>query len=101
MEEPIEQEPPRKRARKKSFINGEPNPKPNNNHGGAFPAQQQQLLLDYGAGPSMEVLPFDYSVQNHFEAMDAIAKLCGEDDATARLEDSELQALASKVTFLR
>jgi hypothetical protein len=55
---------------------------------------------DCSNGPRVTVSAFDYSVENHFGAVDTISQLCGEAD-DGGLEESEVQRLASSVTFLR
>jgi hypothetical protein len=55
---------------------------------------------DCSNGPRVTVSAFDYSVENHFRAVDTISQLCGEAD-DGGLEESEVQRLASSVTFLR
>ncbi|KDP42720.1 hypothetical protein JCGZ_23660 [Jatropha curcas] len=51
-------------------------------------------------GPGLRVSQFDYSIENHFKAVDTIAKLCGEPE-TDSLDVSEIQCLYSSITFLR
>ncbi|XP_059462909.1 uncharacterized protein LOC132191818 isoform X2 [Corylus avellana] len=55
---------------------------------------------DRSNGPRVTVSAFDYSVENHFRAVDTFSQLCGEAD-DGGLEESEVQRLASSVTFLR
>ncbi|KAH6806101.1 Transducin/WD40 repeat-like superfamily protein [Perilla frutescens var. frutescens] len=52
------------------------------------------------APPSVLVSEFDYSVENHFKAVDTIAKLCGYSET---LDDSEpeVNRLSDSITFLR
>lgn len=54
---------------------------------------------DSGGTAGAEVLPFDYSVENHFQAMDMIARLCGEEDTS--VDDMEIARLSSSIKFLR
>ncbi|XP_037492813.1 general transcription factor 3C polypeptide 2 isoform X2 [Jatropha curcas] len=51
-------------------------------------------------GPGIRVSQFDYLVENHFKAMNTIAKLCGEPESDS-LDESEIQCLYSSITFLR
>ncbi|KAK7392586.1 hypothetical protein VNO78_21029 [Psophocarpus tetragonolobus] len=44
---------------------------------------------------------FDFSVENFFQYMDIIARLCGEQEHYAALDRSEIQTISSSVTFLR
>ncbi|KAI3677210.1 hypothetical protein L1987_86833 [Smallanthus sonchifolius] len=60
----------------------------------------------YGDGNYNEALPpgfsvskFDFSIENHFKAMDTIAMCSGESEF--EYEQSEIQRLCSSVTFLR
>lgn len=48
--------------------------------------------------PTVRVSPFDYSVENHFTAMETVSKLCREDE---ELDESEVKLLPYSVTFLR
>ncbi|CAK7340261.1 unnamed protein product [Dovyalis caffra] len=43
---------------------------------------------------------FDYSVENHFKAVDMISRLCGETETDA-VEETEIQCSKSSITFLR
>ncbi|KAK4754953.1 hypothetical protein SAY87_008710 [Trapa incisa] len=47
----------------------------------------------------VEVLPFDCSVENHFQAVDIITKLCGEEDTSA--SNDEITRISSSIKFLR
>lgn len=60
--------------------------------------EEEDLLRHDGAGIRVSV--FDYSIENHFNAMDSISNLCGEAE-TDSLEESEIQRLSSSITFLR
>ncbi|KAE8098519.1 hypothetical protein FH972_016576 [Carpinus fangiana] len=55
---------------------------------------------DRSNGPRVTVSAFDYSVENHFRAMDTISQICGEADDGGP-EEGVVQRLASSVTFLR
>ncbi|KAJ8899567.1 hypothetical protein K2173_018541 [Erythroxylum novogranatense] len=45
---------------------------------------------------------FDYSVENHFKAMDSISRLCRMAESEADpLEEAEFQRLSSSITFLK
>jgi general transcription factor 3C polypeptide 2 len=52
-----------------------------------------------GANPKVSL--FDISVENFFEDMDTIAKLCGEEERNTAVEQSEIKRMFSSVTFLR
>ena len=55
-------------------------------------------------GEKVTVLAFDESVENHFKAIDAISKLCGEtctEEDDAPIEESEIKRLSSSITFIR
>ncbi|PKI33746.1 hypothetical protein CRG98_045868 [Punica granatum] len=52
-----------------------------------------------GGTAEVEVLPFDYSVENHIKEMDMIARLCWEEGGI--VEDSEIARLSSSLTFIR
>ncbi|XP_057984863.1 uncharacterized protein LOC110640094 isoform X3 [Hevea brasiliensis] len=60
--------------------------------------EEEELLGGNGAGINVSL--FDYSVENHFKAMDTISKLCGEAE-TDSLQEDEIQRLSSSITFLR
>ncbi|CAN1351214.1 hypothetical protein LINPERPRIM_LOCUS42463 [Linum perenne] len=52
----------------------------------------------------VEVLKFDYSVENHFKAVDMISQLCGENAAGGgddALDEAEIRRLSSSITFLK
>jgi general transcription factor 3C polypeptide 2 len=51
------------------------------------------------ANPSISLL--DLSVENFFEYIDTVAKLCGEEERDATVEDSEIKRMFSSVIFLR
>ncbi|CAK7336486.1 unnamed protein product [Dovyalis caffra] len=59
--------------------------------------EQEELLGGNGAG--IRVSAFDYSIENHFQAMDMISKLCGETE-TDSVEETEIQCYKSSITFL-
>ncbi|GAU42321.1 hypothetical protein TSUD_25480 [Trifolium subterraneum] len=44
---------------------------------------------------------FDLSVENFFEYIDTVAKLCGEEERNAAVEESEIKRTFSSVIFLR
>ncbi|PKI79404.1 uncharacterized protein LOC116195821 isoform X1 [Punica granatum] len=52
-----------------------------------------------GGTAEVEVLPFDFSVENHVKATDMVARLCGEEGST--VEDGEIARLSSSMKFLR
>ncbi|KAL5546828.1 hypothetical protein UlMin_006515 [Ulmus minor] len=54
-----------------------------------------------GIGSGVRVSEFDYSVENHFKAMDAISELCGEEVEEDTIDESEARGWSSTVTFLR
>ncbi|KAB2022683.1 hypothetical protein ES319_D07G228500v1 [Gossypium barbadense] len=53
----------------------------------------------YG-GPGAKVSVFDYSVENHFRAMDTISKLC-EEPKIDGLYETDIRRFSSSITFLR
>jgi hypothetical protein len=50
--------------------------------------------------PRTSISLFDFSVENHFKAVDTICKLCGEPE-TPEFDPAEIDRLASSITFLR
>lgn len=46
------------------------------------------------------VSTFNYSVDDHFRAVDTISRLCGEAEADA-FRDGDIKRLSSTITFLR
>lgn len=50
---------------------------------------------------NLKVSLFNFSVENFFHDMDTIAKLCGEEERNAAVEESEIKRMSSSVTFLR
>ncbi|XP_011094381.1 uncharacterized protein LOC105174093 isoform X1 [Sesamum indicum] len=63
-----------------------------------LPADAQHLTTN--APPEIAVSEFDYSVENHFKAVDTIAKLCGYPE-TLDVNQPELKRLSGSITFLR
>ncbi|CAK8571434.1 unnamed protein product [Lathyrus sativus] len=63
-----------------------------NNHGGGSSTSGDSNL---------RVSLFDFSVENFFHDMETIAKLCGEEERNANVEQSEIKRMSSSVTFLR
>ncbi|KAF2289739.1 hypothetical protein GH714_038415 [Hevea brasiliensis] len=59
--------------------------------------EEEKLLGGNGAG--IKVSLFDYSVENHFKAIDTISELCGEVE-TDSLQEAEIQRISSSITFL-
>ena len=59
------------------------------------------VVEDCNGGPSVRVSKFDYSVENHLNAVDRISELCGEAVEDNALDQSEIQRFSSLVTFLR
>ncbi|KAK7267961.1 hypothetical protein RIF29_20642 [Crotalaria pallida] len=53
------------------------------------------------ASGGVRISLFEHSVENFFRDMDTIARLCGEEEETVDLEQSEIQRMSSSVTFLR
>ncbi|XVF32182.1 hypothetical protein REPUB_Repub17cG0059900 [Reevesia pubescens] len=51
-------------------------------------------------GPGVRVSIFDYSIENHFRAMDTISKLC-EESKIEGLDETDIQRFFSSITFLR
>ncbi|KAL5725203.1 hypothetical protein ACHQM5_008372 [Ranunculus cassubicifolius] len=68
-----------------------PNPNPTTNES---PIPENQTS-------NITVSPFDYSIQNHFNSMSTIRKLCGIDDGDEPIDQIEFEQLNSKITFLR
>lgn len=60
--------------------------------------EEEEVLEGNGAG--IRVSLFDYSVENHFKAMDTISKLCEEAESDS-LQEAEIQRLSSSITFLK
>ncbi|KAL5862326.1 hypothetical protein ACOSQ3_003613 [Xanthoceras sorbifolium] len=60
----------------------------------------EEELLGSNSGGGVSVLKFDHSVENHFEAIDTISKLCGEPESDG-LDEVDMQRLSSSITFLR
>ncbi|KAK4419352.1 hypothetical protein Salat_2348100 [Sesamum alatum] len=56
--------------------------------------------LTTNAPPDVAVSEFDYSVENHFKAVDTIAKLCGYPE-TLDVSQPEVKRLSSSIIFLR
>ncbi|KAL2323078.1 hypothetical protein Fmac_027457 [Flemingia macrophylla] len=54
-----------------------------------------------GAAIGFRISPFDFSVENFFRDMDAIARLSGEEEPAAAFDQTEIQRISSSVTFLR
>lgn len=54
---------------------------------------------DEGIAPEILVSKFDYSIDNHFQAMDKIATLSGESEF--QYEQTDIQQFSSSVTFIR
>ncbi|OMO89342.1 hypothetical protein CCACVL1_07901 [Corchorus capsularis] len=50
--------------------------------------------------PGVRVSLFDYSIENHFKAMETIYKLCGEPKSEAS-DETDIQRFSSSITFLR
>ncbi|XAR58567.1 hypothetical protein NMG60_11014014 [Bertholletia excelsa] len=71
-----------------------------------FVAKNRDCLLGPSGGQSESIFPgisvseFDYSVDNHFQAIDRICKLCGETGCDD-LDKNEIERLSSSITFLR
>ncbi|XP_022765153.1 uncharacterized protein LOC111310200 isoform X5 [Durio zibethinus] len=51
-------------------------------------------------GPGVSISIFDYSIENHFKAMDTISKLC-EEFKIDGLNETDIQRFSSSITFLR
>ncbi|KAF4381482.1 hypothetical protein G4B88_029837 [Cannabis sativa] len=55
-----------------------------------------------GCSPKIRISKFDYSVENHLNAMDKISELCGEVvKEGSGLDEYETQRLSSSITFLK
>ncbi|PIN03478.1 hypothetical protein CDL12_23999 [Handroanthus impetiginosus] len=52
------------------------------------------------ASPEIAVSEFDYSIENHFKAVDTITKLCGH-PTTLDANHVEIKRLSNSITFLR
>ncbi|KAH7553387.1 hypothetical protein JRO89_XS12G0006200 [Xanthoceras sorbifolium] len=59
----------------------------------------EEELLGSNNG-EVSVSKFDHSVENHFEAIDTISKLCEEPESDG-LDEADIQRLSSSITFLR
>lgn len=66
--------------------------------GEILPDSVKNMSVENPSG-DITVSLFDYSVDNHFKAMDMISKLCGE--VEFQFDPSEIQRLSSSITFLR
>ncbi|PON78969.1 Guanine nucleotide-binding protein, beta subunit [Parasponia andersonii] len=65
-------------------------------------AGEEKLEDCDGGGPRVvRVSKFDYSVENHLNAMDRISELCGEAVEEGGLDESEIRRFSSSLTFLR
>ncbi|XVF81207.1 hypothetical protein PTKIN_Ptkin15bG0137500 [Pterospermum kingtungense] len=51
------------------------------------------------SGPGGRVSIFDYSIENHFRAMDTISKLCEEPNIEG-LDETDIRRFSSSITFL-
>ncbi|KAK6944015.1 hypothetical protein RJ641_025117 [Dillenia turbinata] len=60
----------------------------------------QRIAEGTDGGDVPEVSMLDYSIENHFKAMDLISQLCGE-TMDGPIEKDDFERLASKITFLR
>lgn len=58
------------------------------------------MEVDMDAPPEIAVSEFDYSVENHFKALDTIAGLCGHPE-TLDADHPEIRRLSNSITFLR
>ncbi|MCI90141.1 hypothetical protein A2U01_0111432, partial [Trifolium medium] len=54
-----------------------------------------------GSDANPRISLFDLSVENFFEYIDTVAKLCGEEERIADVEESEIKRMFSSVIFLR
>ncbi|CAH9082720.1 unnamed protein product [Cuscuta epithymum] len=62
---------------------------------------EKESAADKTSPPSgVEVLLFDYSVENHFRAIETVSKLCGEPDIDDFTDQADLQRFGSSITFL-
>ncbi|KAM7254662.1 hypothetical protein ACFE04_019903 [Oxalis oulophora] len=64
-------------------------------------SQQQQQQQQQRDSVSVKVSLFDSSVENHFQAINQISKLCDEQHTNVDLENADVQRLSSSITFLR
>ncbi|KAL0338607.1 UNVERIFIED_CONTAM: hypothetical protein Sangu_1382800 [Sesamum angustifolium] len=71
---------------------------PRNPESVQLPADAEHLTSN--VTPEIAVSEFDYSVENHFKAVDTIAKLCGYPE-TLDVNQPEVKRLSSSITFLR
>lgn len=51
-------------------------------------------------GPGVRVSMFDYSIENHFRAMDTIFELC-EEPVLEGPDETDIRRFSSSITFLR
>ncbi|KAL0374914.1 UNVERIFIED_CONTAM: hypothetical protein Sradi_3407100 [Sesamum radiatum] len=71
---------------------------PGNPESFELPADAEHLTSN--APPEIVVSEFDYSVENHFKAVDTITKLCGYPE-TLDVNQPDVKRLSSSITFLR
>ncbi|CAI9097780.1 OLC1v1034269C4 [Oldenlandia corymbosa var. corymbosa] len=67
---------------------------------GFIPPNQNNNINEGELPPGITVSEFDYSVQNHFKAVDTISRLCGETDQQG-FDPAEIRRLSSSITFIR
>lgn len=62
---------------------------------------EEAVANNGGDAIAVRISPFDYSVENFFRDMYTIACLCEKERDDAAIDQSEIQAMSSSVTFLR
>ncbi|KAI3471962.1 hypothetical protein Pfo_028650 [Paulownia fortunei] len=85
-----------KRKRKATWKKKEPQARPNEPPEAAHDPEPAAA----NASPEIAVSEIDYSVENHFKAVDTIAKLCGH-PVTIDANQAEIKRFSNSITFLR
>ncbi|CAK9159581.1 unnamed protein product [Ilex paraguariensis] len=118
MEEPVEVELnvnapiAEESSRKKGKKDGKNSAKKKTSQGRTSKKQENPIAGDRESSPGavenskdesqgITVSLFDYSVENHFRAVDLISMLCGESEFDSFDEGEEIERLSSSITFLR
>ncbi|KAK6151548.1 hypothetical protein DH2020_014183 [Rehmannia glutinosa] len=90
----------RKPTRKKKESDAKPKEPPEAAHD-PEPAQLPAAKhLTANSSPEIAVSELDYSIEDHFKAVDTIAKLCGYPD-TINANQAEIKRFSNSITFLR
>lgn len=91
----------RKAIKKKNEPQARPDEPPQAAHDpkpAKLPAAAEHFTAN--AQPEILVSEFDYSVENHFKAVDTMAKLCGYSE-TLDANQAEIKRFSNSITFLR